>query len=94
MNNNAGCYICYDAQSQYKNKKNKKVDFSIFRDIIIIPKLSEVCDSIDIWWSNTDKIKAYKSMTTEIENIQRIYPGITVKEAAKILYQPSYVKKL
>ena len=93
--NKRGFYTCYDERYfsndalEKINKKNKKVEFSIFRDVIIVPKISETCDSIDIWWSSVDKINASKTMTDEILSLQRIYPDITIKEALKILYQPS-----
>jgi hypothetical protein len=95
--NKVSFYTCYDNYDNYYisseiekfNKRNKRVEFSIFRDIIIIPKLSEICDSIDIWWSQTDKINACKSMNTEIQCLQKIYPNITIKEAMIMLYQPS-----
>ena len=93
--NKRGFYTCYDEryfsnESLEKiNKKNKKVEFSIFRDVVIVPKLSETCNTIDIWWSDVDKINASKTMRDEILGLQRIYPDITVKEALKILYQPS-----
>jgi hypothetical protein len=79
-------YISSEIEKFYK--RNKKVEFSVFRDIIIIPKLSEICDTNDIWWSHTDKIKACTSMSMEIQCLQKIYPNITVKEAMRILYQP------
>lgn len=92
--NKRGFYSCYDERYfsndalEKINKKNKKVEFSIFRDVVIIPKLSETCHS-NIWWSNVDKINATKTMRDEILSLQRIYPDITAKEAIKILYQPS-----
>lgn len=81
--NKVSFYTCHDNYDNYDNyyissdienlnKRNKKVEFSIFRDVIIIPKLSEICESIDIiWWSQTDKINAYKSMNTEIQGLQK-----------------------
>lgn len=76
------------SNSANKNRA-KKVDFSLFRDVIIIPNKRETCDSIDLWWSYSDVRKAYSSMHDEIQVIQKIYnDNITQKEAMKILYQP------
>jgi hypothetical protein len=90
--NKRAFYTCYDeryiSNENIKKHIKKRVDFSVFRDVIIVPKISETCDSIDIWWSNTDKVNACKSMILEIKTLQSIYPDITIKEALKILYQP------
>jgi hypothetical protein len=92
--NKLAFYTCYDERYicnddlEKMNKKKKRVDFSVFRDVIIVPKISETCDSIDIWWSNTDKVNAYKSMYLEIHDLQKKYPDMTYKQAMKLLYQP------
>ena len=90
--NNMAFLTCYDeryiSNENIKKSKKKRVDFSVFRDVIIVPKISETCDSIDIWWSNTDKVNAYKSMYLEIHDLQKKYPDMTYKQAMKLLYQP------
>jgi hypothetical protein len=90
-------YTCYDEHYvsnddlEKINKKKKRVDFSVFRDVIILPKISETCDSIDIWWSTTDRVNACKSMTLEIHDLQKKYPDMTYKQAVKLLYQPNNI---
>jgi hypothetical protein len=90
--NKRAFYTCYDeryiSNENIKKHIKKRVDFSVFRDVIIVPKISETCDIIDIWWSNTDKVNACKSMTLEIRDLQKKYPDMTYKQAMKLLYQP------
>jgi len=90
--NKRAFYTCYDeryiSNENIKKHIKKRVDFSVFRDVIIVPKISETCDSIDIWWSNTDKVNACKSMTLEIHELQKKYPEMSYKQAMKLLYQP------
>jgi hypothetical protein len=85
-------YTEYRYNNIYNNKYNKshkKVEFSNFRDVIYIPKTSELYDTIDLWWSQIDKSKAYSSMANEIKNIQMLFPNMTMKQAMKFLYQPN-----
>ena len=70
-------------------KLEKKVEFSVFRDIIIIPKTSEIYDSFDLWWSDIDKRNAYLSMYFEIRTLQKRHPSMTCRQAMKLLYQPN-----
>jgi hypothetical protein len=88
-------YTCYDeryfSNDSLEKSKKKRVDFSVFRDVIIVPKTSETCDSNDIWWSTTDKVNACKSMIDEIKTLQSIYPDMTYKQAVKLLYQPNNI---
>ena len=72
------------------HKKNKQVKFSLFRDVIIIPNINEICDSIDIWWSAIDKLNARNSMFCEVQTLLKMCPDISIKEAVKLLYQPNY----
>jgi len=69
-------------------KNNKRVRFHNFIDVILIPKMSELYDSIDIWWSERDKASAHLMMYCEIQTLQRIHPTMTMKQAMKLLYQP------
>jgi hypothetical protein len=74
------------------HKTQKKVQFSLFRDIILIPKNSEIYDRIDLWWSDLDKRKAFLSMYTEIKTLQNRHPDMTYKQALKLLYQPNNIR--
>jgi len=42
-----------------------------------------------LWWSELDKSVARCNMCNEIQNLQRIHPNMTVKQAMKLLYQPN-----
>lgn len=72
------------------HKKHKKVKFSVFRDIIVIPNSRDMYDSIDIWWSETDKLNAHKSMFCEVQTLIKMCPDISITEAVSLLYQPTY----
>jgi hypothetical protein len=69
-------------------KNNKRVRFHDLTRVILIPKMSELYDSIDIWWSESDKVAANAMMYCEIKTLQRIHPTMTMKQAMKLLYQP------
>jgi len=69
-------------------KNNKRVRFHDLTRVIFIPKMSELYDSIDIWWSESDKVAANAMMYCEIKTLQRIHPTMTMKQAMKLLYQP------
>lgn len=69
-------------------KNNKRVRFHDLTRVIFIPKMSELYDTIDIWWSESDKVAANAMMYREIQTLQRIHPTMTMKQAMKLLYQP------
>ena len=60
--------------------------------IVLIPKVSELYDMTDIWWSERDKVNAYKSMYDEIQVLQKRHPSMTSKQAMKLLYQPNNLR--
>ena len=74
------------------NKKNRSVRFHNVIKIVLIPKVSELYDTIDIWWSEMDKLNAYKSMYAEIQVLQKRHPAMTFKQAMKLLYQPNNLR--
>ena len=74
------------------NKKYKRVRFHNLIQIVLIPKVSDLYDSIDIWWSNTDKLNAHKSMYDEIQVLQKRHPAMTLTQAMKLLYQPNNLR--
>jgi hypothetical protein len=78
----------YNISIEESKNSKKKVEFANFRDVIVIPRTSELYDSIDIWWSDLDKCKARFSMITEINLLMKKYPHINIKQAMEILYQP------
>jgi len=71
------------------NKKNKKVRFSNYVYICSNPTIIDLENCKKLWWSELDKSAAYFSMYSEIQNLQRIHPTMTMKEAMKLLYQPN-----
>jgi hypothetical protein len=74
------------------NKKNKRVRFHNLIQVVLVPKISDLYDTIDIWWSNTDKLNANKSMYDEIQVLRKRHPAMTLKQAMKLLYQPNNLR--
>jgi regulatory protein YycI of two-component signal transduction system YycFG len=74
------------------NKKNKRVRFHNLIQMVLVPKVSELYDMTDIWWSERDKVNAYKSMYDEIQVLQKRHPSMTLKQAMKLLYQPNNLR--
>ena len=70
-------------------KKKKNVRFSIYTYIHPNPTILDVGICKYLWWTELDKSAAYFSMFTEIQNLQRIHPTMTMKQAMKLLYQPN-----
>jgi hypothetical protein len=66
----------------------KKVRFSSFIREFRNPTLIERSHFPYLWWSELDKSTARYNMYNEIQNLQKIHPTITVKQAMKLLYQP------
>ena len=71
------------------SKKNKKVRFSIYTYVHPNPTILDVEICKYLWWSEIDKTTAHFAMFSEIQNLQKIHPTMTMKQAMKLLYQPN-----
>jgi len=71
------------------SKKKKNVRFSIYTYIHPNSTILYVDSCKFLWWTEVDKREASISMFIEIQNLQRIHPTMTVKQAMKLLYQPN-----
>ena len=67
----------------------KKVRFSSFVREFRNPTFIEKSHLPYLWWTKLDKSTACYTMRTEIQNLQKKHPNITVKQAMKLLYQPN-----
>jgi len=67
----------------------KKVRFSSFVREFSNPTFIEKSHYPYLWWNELDKSIARCDMSSEIQNLQRIHPTMTVKQAMKLLYQPN-----
>jgi hypothetical protein len=74
------------------NKKRKKVDFQNIIKVVLIPKYKDICDCRDLWWNEFDRRIATIFMNNEITTLMRIHPGMTSKQAMKLLYQPNNIR--
>jgi predicted transcriptional regulator len=70
-------------------KKKKNVRFSIYTYIHPNPTILDMESCKYLWWTEFDKSAAYFAMFTEIQNLQRNHPTMTMKQAMKLLYQPN-----
>ena len=79
---NDDCYV----------KKRKKVSFYSLVNVILIPSRLDYCTFLDeLWWYDTDYNSFYTSANEEIRELVKKHPNITLKNAKKLLYQPSDV---
>ena len=78
--------------NSFKNKNRKKVDFQNIIKVVLIPKYKDICDCRDLWWNESDKRIATIFMNSEITTLMRIHPGMTTKQAMKLLYQPNNIR--
>ena len=72
---------------KYHINNNKKVDFKIFNDICYI----NYDPDYNSWLDNNDFIHSKISAQTEIRNLLLHSPGMTVRDALKLLYQPENI---
>jgi 6-phosphogluconolactonase/glucosamine-6-phosphate isomerase/deaminase len=79
---NDDCYV----------KKRKKVSFCSLVNVILIPSRLDYYTFLDeLWWRESDYTSFYTSANQEILDLVKKHPNITLKNAKKILYQPSDV---
>ena len=78
--------------NSFGNKNRKKVNFQNIIKVILIPKYKDICDCRDLWWNEFDRRIATIFMNNEINTLLRIHPGMTTKQAMKLLYQPNNIR--
>jgi len=78
----------------YSINSNKKVHFSTWVTVFPNPCFIEIATKKYLWWSESDRTAAHLTMIFEIRNLQKSHPSMTVKQAMKILYQPSNISLL
>ena len=79
-------YLAKKTRKYHINNK-KKVDFKIFNDICYINHDPDY----NSWLDNNDFIDSKISAHNEIKNFLLNRPGMTVKDALKLLYQPENI---
>jgi hypothetical protein len=73
-------------------KKRKKVSFYSIVNVSLIPSINDFCYfKRDLWWCENDYNSFYTSANQEIRDLVKKHPNITLKNAKKLLYQPSDV---
>lgn len=70
-------------------RKNKKIQFDHFRDVVIIPTKEEYVN-FGVWWSEADYIEFKKSAIKEVMLFLNSYNNLNLNQALSILYSPEY----
>ena len=71
----------------HNKKKIKKVNFSIYNSIYLIPMYYEIYNYEQLWWSHEDLVDIKNNAITEIKCFLKINPSMTYYYAKKLLYQ-------
>jgi hypothetical protein len=79
-------YLPKKPKKDHINNK-KKVDFKIFNDVYYV----NYDPDYNNWLSNNDFINSKISAHTEVKNLLLENPGMTVRDALKLLYQPENI---
>ena len=73
-------------------KKRKKVSFYTVVRVSLIPSINDFCSfKRELWWSKNDYVGFVKSSNFEVQEFVNKHPNMTITNAKKILYQPTYL---
>jgi hypothetical protein len=71
--------------------KNTKVKFSDKIESTYLVPYYENSEKQHLWWSCVDKYNAALLSFREIQTLLKRHPGMTYREAKKLLYQPNNI---
>ena len=78
--------------NENKKKNKKKLSFNNTKRVCLIPYYYEICNEMsDLWWHNSDFLKARHSSVSEILQLLENHPSMEIKQAIKLLYQPNAI---
>ena len=75
----------------YLNSNKKQTKFKTNVSVVHIPKINETVNrhlKEILWWNYDDLLKFRQSSSDEIINLIKRNKSMTIKQAAKLLYQP------
>jgi hypothetical protein len=87
------CNEKMDEKENENDKKEKKVSFDLFTEIIYIPKY-EKCHNYDhenLWWSDYEMNMTRIGTRDEILTLLKKHANMTINQAKKLLYQPNNI---
>jgi hypothetical protein len=75
------------------DKKEKKVSFDLFTEIIYIPKYEKYnnYDHENLWWSDYEMNMTRIGSRDEILTLLKKHTLMTINQAKKLLYQPNNI---
>jgi len=89
----------FDILFEKKNKhlsrnrrETKKVSFSQYVNVHLIPQKEELKEHFDLWLSENDFANSYKMAINELKRLLEIHPFMKLWEAKKLLYQPNNIR--
>jgi hypothetical protein len=76
---------------ELNNKKSKKVSFSKYLYVYLIPIYYEIDDYRDLWWSDVDLLEIRNNAMKEIQQLMNVHPSMKISHAKKLLFQPNNI---
>jgi hypothetical protein len=82
-----------DEKNDENEKKEKKVSFDLFTEIIYIPKYEKQnnYDHEKLWWSEYEINMTRIGSRDEILTLLKKHVNMTINQAKKLLYQPNNI---
>jgi hypothetical protein len=74
-----------------RKKNKKKIQFSKYIYIHLIPSYRELINYQYLWWSQDELINTRLNASKEIIELKNKLPFITMEDAKKLLYQPNNI---
>ena len=78
--------ICPD-----RKKKKKKIQFSKYIYIHLIPTYHEIINRHHLWWSEDELLDIRLVASREMMELKNRLPYISMDDAKKLLYQPNNI---
>ena len=72
-------------------KKKKKIQFSKYIYIHLIPTYRELINYQNLWWTEDELINCRVHASREIMELKNRLPSASIDDAKKLLYQPNNI---
>ena len=84
-------FLFSSVDDELKNK-NKKVTFSKYLYVYLIPMYYEIKNYRDLWWSDDDLLEMRVNTMKEIQQLMTVHPSMEISHAKKLLFQPNNIR--